>query len=70
MHAHFYAFEADRNLMVAIVPIHIVHCPRRGDVKEDMAFAFMKVITSLYIIVDMMAEVFIREKQTLRFVDA
>ena len=40
------------------------------DVKEVMAFAFMKVITTLYIIVDLMVEVFIREKQTLRFVDA
>ena len=45
--------------------------PEEGcDVKEVMAFAFMKVITTLYIIVDLMVEVFIREKQTLRFVDA
>ena len=45
--------------------------PEEGcDVKEVMAFAFMKVITTLYIILDLMVEVFIREKQTLRFVDA
>lgn len=45
--------------------------PEEGcDVKEVMAFAFMKIITILYVIVDLIVGVFIREKQTLWSVDA
>jgi len=30
VHLHLHAFEADRDPMVAIVPVHIMRCPRRG----------------------------------------
>ena len=45
--------------------------PEEGcDVKEVIAFAFMEVIKTLYVIVDLKVGVLIYEKQTLSFVDA